>query len=163
MISILLIAIIGVLAVPSYQFTLERLLLNREITSLRQGLALDQHLASISRQPVSICASSDNMRCGEDWSKGFIISSRAPSPQPPAPPPPHQANNRSILWVHHNSRPQTIKISFNRGNIITFNSKSLSPSPFGSFTITAASGRLPASKLVINRLGRVRVQGKTKV
>lgn len=144
MLTLALIAIIGALAIPGYQFTLQKILLRREISALKQGLMLAQHLAQQHQTDILICASHDGKHCAHDWSKGFMLldSERAQYP-------------RHIYWVHHNGQSKHIHVTFNRGDAITFHHRHLEPTPFGTFTLKNLSSTQPETKIVINRVGRI--------
>lgn len=73
MITVSLLAIVLALAVPSFRATLQNNRLTAQANDLATGMQLARSEALKRNRPVSVCASSDNSTCEDEWADGWIV------------------------------------------------------------------------------------------
>ena len=73
MITIAILAIVAMIAVPSFQAVMANLEANRVQSTMRSVIQDSKHRAFTNRQRITICGSSNLQDCDAQWSTGFII------------------------------------------------------------------------------------------
>lgn len=66
-------AILVSIAVPSYNDAISKSKVNSPYKSLRSSISLAKTEAVSRNQQVVVCASSDQVSCGTDWNKGWLV------------------------------------------------------------------------------------------
>ena len=73
MITIAILAIVAMIAVPAFQAVMANLEANRVQSTMRSVIQDSKYRAFTNRQRITICGSSNLQDCDAQWSNGFII------------------------------------------------------------------------------------------
>lgn len=149
-ITILLIAVLSGLAIPSLAGTLARQRQSVEINALFHAVHQARKESIMRRKVVSICPSLDGETCSpaRDWSSGWLIFENKDRDSPP------DIDRGEPVLVNHRVGEQ-IKIKANRKGF-TFRATFLRATN-GTFVVCDPKGRITPKALVISYTGRPRV------
>ena len=149
-ITILLIAVLSGLAIPSLAGTLARQRQSVEINALFHAVHQARKESIMRRKVVSICPSPDGETCSpdRDWSAGWLIFENKDRDSPP------DIDSGEPVLVTHRVGEQ-IQIKANRKGF-TFRATFLRATN-GTFVVCDPKGRITPKALVISYTGRPRV------
>ncbi len=150
LITILLIAVLSGLAIPSLAGTLARQRQSVEINALFHAVHQARKESIMRRKVVSICPSLDGETCSpdRDWSTGWLIFENKDRDSPPA-----IDGGEPVLATHQVG--EQIQIKANRKGF-TFRATFLRATN-GTFIFCDPKGRITPKALVISYTGRPRV------
>jgi type IV fimbrial biogenesis protein FimT len=150
LITILLIAVLSGLAIPSLAGTLARQRQSVEINALFHAVHQARKESIMRRKVVSICPSLDGETCSpaKDWSRGWLMFENKDRDSPPA------IDRGEPVLVKHSVSEQ-IQINANRKGF-TFRATFLRATN-GTFVVCDPKGRITPKALVISYTGRPRV------
>ncbi len=153
-ITILLIAVLSGLAIPSLAGTLARQRQSVEINALFHAVHQARKESIMRRKVVSICPSPDGETCSpdRDWSAGWLIFENKDRDSPP------DIDSGEPVLVTHRVGEQ-IQIKANRKGF-TFRATFLRATN-GTFVVCDPKGRITPKALVISYTGRPRVARKS--
>lgn len=152
--SLLLIAVIAGLALPSLSKTIARGRQSAEINALFHAIHLARKESIMRRQVVSICPSHDGLTCapGRDWSNGWIMFNNRDRDEPP-----RIDAGEPVLQVHRTT--ENVRISANRRGFTLRATRKRATN--GTLVVCDAADRIPPKALVVSYTGRPRVALKT--
>lgn len=150
LITIVLIALISGLAIPSFAASLARQRQRAEIDALFHAIHLARKESIMRRQVVSLCPSLDGQSCSasHDWSSGWLMFENSDRDSPPS-----IDANESILASHRVD--EAVDVSANRQGF-TLRATFLRATN-GTFVFCDPKDRIKPRALVISYTGRPRV------
>jgi len=150
LVSILLIAVLSAVAIPSFYSSLAGQRQIVEINALFHAVHLARKESIMRRKVVSICPSLDSESCspGRDWSSGWLMFENKDRDSPPA-----IDDGEPILQKHPIA--ENIHVKANRKGF-TFRATFLRATN-GTFVICDPNDRITPKALVISYTGRPRV------
>ena len=150
LLTLMLVAIIGGLALPSFGKIVANGRLRTELDALFHAVHLARQESVVRRNVVSICPSIDGTTCTAalDWSAGWIMFNNTDRDEPPARDP-----NEAIFQVHRAG--PGVQITANRRGF-TLRSTELRATN-GTIIVCDLAARVPPRALVISYTGRPRV------
>ena len=153
-VTLLLIAIIAGLGLPSFGGLVARSRIHTEINALFHAIHLARNESIMRRRVVSLCPSRDGLSCtpGRDWSSGWILFANRDRDEPPRVDP-----GEPVLWVH--GIAPGIRVTANRLGF-TLRMTQLRATN-GTFVVCDEAGRVPPRALVVSYTGRPRVAMET--
>lgn len=154
LITLVLVALISSLAVPSMAGSIARQRQRVEIDALFHAVHLARKESIMRRKVVSLCPSIDGQKCspGLDWSSGWLMFENADRDSPPM-----VDANEPVLMEHRVG--ENVRISANRKGF-TLRATFLRATN-GTFVVCDAQGRISPKALVISYTGRPRVARHT--
>ena len=154
LITILLVAIISGLAVPSLAGSLARQRQTVEINALFHAIHLARKESIMRRKVVSLCPSLDGLECtpGRDWSAGWLMFENKDSDSPP-----RIDDGEPVLAGHRAG--EHVRISANRKGF-TLRATFLRATN-GTFVFCDPKQRITPKALVVSYTGRPRVARHT--
>jgi len=145
MIVLLLISLISLLAIPSFQRLIVQNSLAAETQRLVTAINYTRMLAIEKHCSITLCPSDDNKTCGSNWSLDLLVFI-------------DPLNKNPILQSFPGENPSKNVIQWNRSiNIITMSALGLLQSQNGSFIVSDKHHEL-SSTVILSRTGRVRVE-----
>jgi type IV fimbrial biogenesis protein FimT len=150
LLALLLIAVLGGIAVPSFATIVANGRIRAEIDALFHAVHLARKESIMRRTVVSICPSTDSHDCSAklDWSSGWIMFNNLDRDEPPRLDP-----GEAVLQVHR-GRPHVRIIANRRGFTLRATSKRATN---GTLVVCDYKSRATARALVISYTGRPRV------
>jgi len=154
LITLLLIAMLAGVAVPSFQALIARQRQHTEINALFHAIHEARKLSIVQRRAMSLCPSVDQRTCDRlgDWSKGWILFENKDRDSPPVVDAGEALIKQHIVDEHvritANRRGFTLRATFLRATN-------------GTFVICDPNGRISPKALVISYTGRPRVADHT--
>ena len=154
LITLLIIAILATVALPQLSGIAARARIGTEINALFHAIHLARKESIMRRQVVSICPSSDGLRCdpGRDWSDGWIMFNNRDRDEPP-----QIDDGEPLLRVH--SVDDAVRITANRRGFTLRATQKRATN--GTIVVCDRVGRVPAKALVVSYTGRPRVAFET--
>lgn len=154
LITLLLVALLSAIAVPSFSASLARQRQRAEIDALFHAVHVARKESIMRRRVVSICPSNDAETCGEraDWSVGWLMFENTDRDWPP------RIDPGEPLLQHHAVDPET-SIDANRPGF-TLRATFLRATN-GTIIVCDRHRRIPARAVVISYSGRPRVALET--
>lgn len=153
-ITLLLIAVMAGMAVPSMSAMIARNRQSAEINALFHAIHVARKESIMRRQVVSICPSFDQVGCepGSDWSGGWIMFENRDRDEPPQIDP-----GEPLLQVH--AARDSVRISANRRGFTLRATQKRATN--GTIVVCDGQSRVLPKALVISYTGRPRVALKT--
>ncbi len=150
LLTVVLIAIIGSIAIPSFSAITARQRQRVEIDALFHAIHLARKESIMRRKVVSLCPSRDGQSCspGKDWSDGWLMFENTDRDSPP-----RLDSAETLLRQHRVS--SNVRISANRSGF-TLRATFLRATN-GSFVFCDSQGRIAPRALVVSYTGRPRV------
>jgi len=150
LITIVLVALISGLALPSFEASLARQRQRAEIDALFHAIHLARKESIMRRKVVSLCPSLDGRRCSasRDWSSGWLMFENSDRDSPPS-----VDANELILTSHRVD--EAVDISANRKGF-TLRATFLRATN-GTFVFCDPKDRITPRALVVSYTGRPRV------
>jgi len=150
LITLVLIALISGLAVPSLEANIARQRQRAEINALFHAIHLARKESIMRRKVVSLCPSVDGQTCtpGRDWSSGWLMFENSDRDSPPS-----VDANETVL--SHHRVDNAVDISANRRGF-TLRATFLRATN-GTFVFCDPKGRIKPRALVLSYTGRPRV------
>lgn len=147
--TLLLVAVVLTLGLPSFSGVLVRNRLRVEVDALFHAIHVARKESIMRRQVVSICPSKDGATCepGRDWSKGWLMFANHDRDEPPAIDP-----GEPLLQVHR--VPDTVTITANRRGFTLRATHKRATN--GTIVFCDPGGRVRPRALVISYTGRPR-------
>ena len=150
LITMMLVAILVSIGLPSFSDTLARSRQVTEINALFHAIHLARKESIRRRQIVTLCPSADGRSCGhrDDWSAGWLLFNNADQDSPPQVDPgefvirSHRVNES--FRVTANRRAFTLRATYKRATN-------------GTFVVCDRHDRVPAKALIVSYTGRPRV------
>jgi type IV fimbrial biogenesis protein FimT len=154
LITVLLIALLTSLAVPSFAASMARQRQRVEIDALFHALHLARKESIMRRKVVSLCPSIDGQKClpGRDWSSGWLMFENTDRDSPP------QVDAGEPVLLQHRVSDQ-VRISANRHGF-TLRATFLRATN-GTFVFCDPQDRISPKALVVSYTGRPRVARHT--
>lgn len=154
LITMLLVALIGSLAVPSLSGSIARQRQRVEIDALFHAIHLARKESIMRRKVVSLCPSPDGQKCSSsrDWSNGWLMFENLDRDSPP-----RVDANEPVLLEHQVG--ESVRISANRKGF-TLRATFLRATN-GTFVFCDPKGRISPKALVVSYTGRPRVARHT--
>ena len=154
LITILLIALISSLAVPSLAASMARQRQTVEINALFHAIHLARKESVMRRKVVSLCPSLDGRKCtpSRDWSAGWLMFENKDRDSPP------RIDDGEPVLTSHRGRDQ-VRISANRKGF-TLRATFLRATN-GTFVFCDPQDRITPKALVVSYTGRPRVARHT--
>jgi type IV fimbrial biogenesis protein FimT len=154
LITMLLIALISSLAVPSLAASLARQRQSVEINALFHAIHLARKESIMRRKVVSLCPSLDGRKCtsSRDWSTGWLMFENIDRDSPP-----RIDDDEPVLYSHRVS--DQVRISANRKGF-TLRATFLRATN-GTFVFCDPEQRITPKALVVSYTGRPRVARHT--
>lgn len=117
-----------------------------DVRALADAMKLAQHSAISQRLHVTVCGSSDGLRCDAQWNRGYLVYA--------------EENSAKLLYEtrEDNSRAQL------KGNVtqITFRPSGILQGQSGSLLYCPFAEDSEPQRLVLSRGGRLRIYSKTE-
>jgi type IV fimbrial biogenesis protein FimT len=148
--TMLLVAILVSIGLPSFSATLARSRQTAEINALFHAIHLARKESIRRRQVVTLCPSVNGRSCGgkDDWSKGWILFNNTDQDSPPQVDPDEFVVRRhrvdESFRVTANRRAFTLRATYKRATN-------------GTFVVCNRRARVPAKALIVSYTGRPRV------
>jgi type IV fimbrial biogenesis protein FimT len=154
LITMLLIALISSLAVPSLAGSMARQRQTVEINALFHAIHLARKESIMRRKVVSLCPSLDGLKCtpGRDWSAGWLMFENTDHDSPP-----RIDDDETVLASHRAG--DRVRISANRKGF-TLRATFLRATN-GTFVFCDPKQRITPKALVVSYTGRPRVARHT--
>lgn len=149
-----LLAITAVLAVllaagwPSLQALLLRQRAEATRFSLQTALATARTQAIMRRELIGLCASADGLRCGDDWSQGWIAYRTTGSWRPPA--------SADALVLHQAGRPDVTINAVSSSGRPQLHFQPDGRSPGSNLTLRICAKGREHSRIIVSNSGRIR-------
>ena len=152
--TLALVAVIAVLAIPSFARIGARAAMHTEINALFHAIHLARKESVVRKRVVSLCPSIDLATCapGDDWSSGWLMFENTDRDWPPRRDP-----AEPLLQVH--AVRETVRIMSNRRGYTLRSTQKRATN--GTFVVCDRRGRAAPVALVISYTGRPRVAEKT--
>ncbi len=154
LITIVLIALISSLAIPSFAASIARQRQRAEIDALFHAIHLARKESIMRRKVVSLCPSLDGRSCSasRDWSSGWLMFENKDRDSPPRVDPGEPVLTRhkvlDQVQIDANRKGFTLRATFLRATN-------------GTFVVCDTEGRIQARALVVSYTGRPRVATHT--
>jgi len=150
LLTLLLLALLGGLALPSFARTLAAARLRAEVNALFDAVHLARKESITRRGVVSICPSQDSESCttGTDWSQGWIMFSNTDNDEPPVRDP-----GEPLLQVHRSVAE--VRISANRRGFTL--RRTVRRATNGTIVFCDSRDRVTPRALIVSYTGRPRV------
>jgi type IV fimbrial biogenesis protein FimT len=154
LITLLIVAILAGVGLPQLGQTAARARISAEINALFHAVHLARKESIMRRQVVSICPSSDGVRCspGRDWSQGWIMFNNRDRDEPP-----RIDAGEPVLQVHRAS--DRVRITANRRGFTLRATQKRATN--GTIVVCDRAGRVAPKALVVSYTGRPRVAFET--
>ena len=154
LITLLLVALLSAITVPSLSASLARQRQRAEIDALFHAVHVARKESIMRRRVVSICPSKDATTCGgnADWSNGWLMFENTDRDWPP------HIDDGEVLIQHHAVGAETTMTANRPG--FTLRATFLRATN-GTIIVCDSQSRIPARALVISYSGRPRVATKT--
>lgn len=154
LITLLLLALLSAVAIPSFSAGVARQRQRAEIDALFHAVHVARKESIMRRKVVSICPSDDAATCGDvaAWSRGWLMFENTDRDWPP------QVDDAEALLQHHAVDPET-EIHANRPGF-TLRATFLRATN-GTIIVCDRRQRIAARALVISYSGRPRVAAQT--
>lgn len=154
LVTLLIIALLATVAVPQLSGIAARTRISTEINALFHAIHLARKESIMRRQVVSICPSSDGLRCnpGRDWSDGWIMFNNRDRDEPP-----QIDDGEPLLRVH--SADEAVRISANRRGFTLRATQKRATN--GTIVVCDRADRAAPKALVVSFTGRPRVAFET--
>ncbi len=154
LITLVLVAVLTGLAIPSLASSLARARQATEINALFHAIHLARKESIMRRKVVSLCPSFDGSKCtpGRDWSRGWLMFENLDRDSPP------RLDQGEPLLLKH-SVAEDVRIAVNRLGF-TFRATFLRATN-GTFVVCDRQGRISPKALVVSYTGRPRVARHT--
>lgn len=148
-ITLLIVAILALIAAPSMKDFVKNERLTGQINSVISNLMLARSEALKRNLPVVICASSDNATCTGSPKQGWIVFVDADSSS-------SMTSGDEIIQIQ-----QALKgnVYFNGFGTITYDNRGFTPNSSGTITLCDDRGTSDAKVLTLSKTGRVRRSG----
>jgi type IV fimbrial biogenesis protein FimT len=153
LITVLLLALMSAIAVPSFSASLARSRQRAELDALFHAIHVARKESIMRRKVVSICPSDDGKTCGHDaqWSSGWLMFENTDRDSPP------RIDAGEALLQQHAVRPGVTMHANRRG--FTLRATFLRATN-GTIIVCDRARRIPAKALVISYTGRPRIAAK---
>ena len=153
--TMLLVAIVLTVGLPSFSATMARQRQRAEIDALFHAVYLARKESIVRKKVVSICPSSDGTGCGTraDWSSGWIMFANTDADEPP------RVDDGEPILNRHVVDP-TVRISANRTGF-TLRS-TVKRATNGTIVVCDIADRIRPKALVVSYTGRPRVAAQTR-
>ena len=150
--TMLLVAILVSIGLPSFSATLARSRQTTEINALFHAIHLARKESIRRRQVVTLCPSADGRSClrQRDWSTGWIVFNNADQDSPP------EVDADEFVVLKHRVR-EPFRITANR-RAFTLRA-TYRRATNGTFVVCDRHDRVPAKALIVSYTGRPRVAG----
>jgi type IV fimbrial biogenesis protein FimT len=154
LITLLLVALLSAIAIPSFSASLARQRQRAEIDALFHAVHVARKESIMRRRVVSICPSSDATTCGDgaNWSNGWLMFENKDRDWPP------RLDEGEAILQHHTVGAETTMTANRPG--FTLRATFLRATN-GTIIVCDRKSRIPARALVISYSGRPRVATKT--
>ena len=151
--TLVLVAIIGGLGLPSLSGTLARSKMRTEVNALFHAVHLARKESIMRRRVVSLCPSVDGLRCrpGRDWSAGWLMFENSDRDEPP------QRDPGEPLLQAHLVHPM-VRITANRRGFTLRATQKRATN--GTFVVCDRAARASPVALVVSYTGRPRAAEK---
>ena len=149
-VTIVIVATLLVLALPSFSRTLARSRQTAELNALFHAFYLARKESVRRQRLVSLCPVADSASCSEgaDWSRGWLLFENTDRDEPP-----ERDTGEPVILVHRTSGE--MQISANRRGFTSRGIRKRATN--GTFVVCDAENRIPAKALVVSYTGRPRV------
>lgn len=153
LITVLLLALLSAIAVPSFSASLARNHQRVELDALFHAIHLARKESIMRRKVVSICPSDDAKTCGDEarWSSGWLMFENTDRDSPP------RLDDGETLLQQHVVRQGVVLHANRRG--FTLRATFLRATN-GTIVVCDREARVPAKALVISYTGRPRVASR---
>ncbi len=150
LITIILVALVSSLAIPSFAGSIARQRQRVEIDALFHAIHLARKESIMRRKVVSLCPSLDGRQCSQsrDWSAGWLMFENKDRDSPPRIDP-----NEPVLIVHRADKE--VRISANRKGFTL--RATFQRATNGTFIFCDPAKRISPRALVVSYTGRPRV------
>ena len=154
LVTMLLVALLTGLAIPSFSSVLASQRQRVEINALFHAIHLARKESVMRRKVVSLCPSNDGRTCASsrDWSSGWLMFENTDRDSPP------QIDASEVVLANHRVS-QHVQIDANRKGF-TLRATFLRATN-GTFIVCDQKGRIPPKALVVSYTGRPRVARHT--
>ncbi len=152
--TLLLVAIIAGLALPSFATSIARQRQRVEIDALFHAVHVARKESIMRRRVVSLCPSTGGLRCSgsTDWSAGWILFANHDRDDPP-----EIDAGEPLLSVHRAG--DSIRITANRRGFTLRSTEQRATN--GTLVFCDTEGRIPPKALVVSYTGRPRVADRS--
>lgn len=153
--TMMLIAIVLTIGVPSFATTVARHRQRVEIDALFHAIHVARKESIMRKKVVSICPSEDGSRCGPPsrWSSGWLMFANRDADHPP-----QVDAGEPVLWRH--VVDPAVRITANRA-AFTLRS-TVKRATNGTIVVCDHAGRIAPKALVVSYTGRPRVAARTR-
>lgn len=150
LLTLLLIAVLAGLAIPSFAGIVARSRIHAEINALFHAIHGARKESIMRRRVVTLCPSGDGRQCeaSTDWSAGWIMFSNDDGDEPP------RVDPGEALLQAHEVAPE-VRIRANRRGFTLRATHRRATN--GTLVVCDAAGRVPGRALVVSYTGRPRV------
>jgi type IV fimbrial biogenesis protein FimT len=149
-VTMMLVAILVTLALPSFAGSLARSRQTTEINALFHAFHVARKTSITRREVIALCPSEDGRTCkaSNDCSAGWLVFNNADSDSPP------QIDPDEIILASHPVE-DSLRITANRDVFVLRATHKRATN--GTFVACDRAGRIPAKALIISYTGRPRV------
>lgn len=150
LITLVVIALLAGVAVPSLEFVVANGRIRTEIDALFHAIHLARKESILRRRVVSICPSADGLSCSasQDWSKGWLMFENRDRDEPPRIDP-----GETVLRIRQT--PDSIRITANRRGFTLRATEKRATN--GTLVVCDRQNRVAPRALVVSYTGRPRV------
>ncbi len=150
LITLVLVAILFAVAVPSFANIVASGRIRTEISALFHAVHLARKESIVRRKVVSICPSANGTQClgGKDWSMGWILFENADRDSPP------RVDEGETVLSHH-VVDERVRITANRAGFTL--RATFMRATNGTMVVCDHMSRISAKALVVSYTGRPRV------
>lgn len=148
--ALALAALLCALAVPAFGGLVTRLRADMVRMQMVTAFNMARNTAITRHRPIAVCASEDGWRCGEDWSRGWLIHrDHGPESVPIA--------EEDILRFQPGSTAQAVSAAASVGrNRLRFQRDGRSSG--STLTVDICASDTLHSQVIVNNVGRTRAQ-----
>jgi len=154
LLTMLLVAMLLSLGIPSYSTMLARQRQRVEINALFHAIHLARKESIMRRKVVSLCPTNDGFGCAQstDWSQGWLMFENTDRDSPA------RVDAGEPILRRHAVGPGVIVSANRRGFTLR---ATILRATNGTFVVCDARGRIPPKALVVSYTGRPRVATRT--
>ncbi len=147
-------ALVCALAIPAFTGLVTRLRADMVRMQMVTAFNMARNTAITRHRPVAVCASEDGLRCGGDWSRGWLIHrDHGPEPVPIA--------EEDILRFQPGTTANAVRASASAGRSrLRFQRDGRSSG--STLTVDICAGDTLHSQVIVNNVGRTRAERMKK-
>ncbi len=151
--TILLVAILAMLAIPSMSEFIKNERLTTQINGLVASLQRARSEAILRHVPITLCSSDDGATCtGDDWNEGWIVFVDTDGSG-------SVDAGETLIQVRDTLEGNTTLSSSSGTTLITYDSRGFTPNTAITFSLCDDRGSSYGKAISINNIGRVSLGG----